>query len=174
MSPGDPPSARTPVPADPDDEDGRSAAIHPTARGDSIIATWGLLALGHVVEGSFGLWALGWGGLRDRYDDPTPAVAAVVVITVLGWAGAAVTVRMLRTAFEARQSIEGGRAPARTWPPPIVLTSMFVLFAVAAGVLAVFGWQAVGVFPAVAIELMQLPLAMRTERLLADASAAAG
>ncbi len=174
MSHGDTSSPWEPDRPRPDAEPDRSAsaAIHPTARGDSIIATWGLLALGHVVEGSFGLWALGWGGLRERYDDPAPALAAVVVITALGWTGTVVTVRMLRTAFEARQAIEGGRLPARTWPPPIVLTSLFVLFALAAGVLAVFGWQAVGVFPAVAIELMQLPLALRTERLLADAGAA--
>lgn len=171
MSPGDPP-ARAPLPPDPDDDSGASGAMHPAARGDSIIATWGLLALGHVVEGSFGLWALGWGGLRDRYADPAPAVATLIVITVFGWTGAAVAVRMLRTAFDARQSLEGGRPPAHTWPPPLVLASLFVLFAVCAGVMAVFLWQAVGVLPAVGIELMQLPLAMRTERLLADAQGA--
>ena len=151
-----------------------SAAIHPSARADSVVATWGLLILGHVVEACFGVWALGWGGLQRRYDDPAPAITAVVVITILGWTGTAVTWRMLRTALDARQALDHGRPPARGWPPPIVLTSLFVLFAVVAGVVAVFGWQAVGVFPAVAIELMQIPLALRTERLLRDADAGAG
>ena len=145
------------------------AAIHPTERGDSIVATWGLLAFGHAVEGCFGVWALIWGGLPQRYDDPAPAIVAVVVITILGWTGTAVTLRMLRTALDARQALDSGRPPADAWPPPIVTTSLFVILALSVGVLAGFGWQAIGVFPAVAIELMLIPLAVRTERLLRDA-----
>lgn len=146
-----------------------SAAIHPAARGDSIVATWGLLALGHILEAGFGTWALIWGGLPQRYRDPTPALATLVVITLLGWTGTAVTVRMLRTALDARRAIGSGRPPVATWPPPIVLTTLFAMLAVAAGVTAVFGWQALGVLPAIAFEIIPIPLAMRTERLLHDA-----
>ncbi len=170
MSLGDPPYPWDPTRPNPDDPDQVSAALHPTARGDSIVATWGLLALGHVFGGCFGIWALIWGGLQAREEDPAPAIAAVILITVLGWTGAAVCIRMLSATARARLAIDRHRPPPPVSPPPMALTSSFVVLAVCAGVMAVFLWQAIGVIPAVAIELMLIPLAMRTERFIRDAA----
>ncbi|MBK7722366.1 MAG: hypothetical protein IPI32_09150 [Austwickia sp.] len=154
--------------------DGAGAAgLDPVFRGDSIIATWGLLMFGHLVEGCFGVWALAWGGLEQRYDDPTPAVVAVRVITVLGWTGTALTWRMLRSSVAVRRALDRGAPSAPISPSPLALASLFVLSAVCASVLAVAGWQAVGVFPAVAVELMLIPLALRTERFIRDVQAGA-
>ncbi len=157
--------ADAPVPED-------SGTVHPSVRGDSIIATWGVLALGHLFEAVFGVWALGWGRLPDRYDDATPAIAAVIVIMLLGWTGLAVTTRMLRMTLRIRLAAERHAEPPPVTPSPILGSSVFVIFAVCLGIMAVFLWGAVGVFPAVAIELMLIPLALRTERFQQDVAAA--
>lgn len=143
--------------------------IDPAFRADAVVATWGLLTFGHLLEGSFGVWALGWGNL-GAHEDSTTRTVTVLVIMVLGWTGMALSVAMLRRSLQARTALVRRVPRPATGLAPIIVAGIFVLFAVCVGVTTVLAWQATAVFPAVIVEFMVIPLAMRTEQLLRDAA----
>ncbi len=140
----------------------------PSIRGDSIVVTWGMLGFGHLLGAVVSTIALLTGAPRGASDSPSGRTVILVVIAVLGTAGALVAFSILRYAARVRLAQARGRPIPHMTTGPLAMTSTFVLIALAVTFGAVILFGAYGVLPFTASALVFIPLAMRTERLIRD------
>lgn len=158
-------AAHPDVPRPPDE----SSWTAPPVRGDALLLTWGMMLLGHVLVGVLAVFALA-GGARDH---SAASVVSFWVLLTLGVAGGYVASCGLRVTLTVRRAERQNRAPEAPSPSLLVLAVGVALLAVSLAVIVLVQWGAGGVLPAVGGELVFMPLAMRTERYLQDARAAA-
>lgn len=155
--------------ADPPWASGPSRWQAPPVRADALVLTWAMLLLGHVLVAVLSGYALA-GGTRDR---TSVTLAAFWVVLILGVVGGAVAAHGLRVTLAVRRAEQAERVPSPPGPAPIVPATGVALLAVGLAVIAVVLWQAAVVLPAVAGELVFVPLALRTQHYADDARDAA-
>lgn len=141
----------------------------PAVRADALLMTWAMMLLGHVLGAALATFAL-VGGSPDRSGS---AVAAFWAVLVLGVAGGGVAWQGLGVTRQVRRAEQRGRVPTVPMVQPIVLAVGVALLAVGVAVIVIAQWGAGGVLPAVGGELVFVALALRTQRYLDDARAAA-
>lgn len=141
----------------------------PPIRAEALVLTWAVMVFGHAVVAALAVFALA-GGASDRSD---AAIAAFCAILTLGVAGALVGWHGLAVTLSVRRAEAAGRTPRPRSPTPLVAAGGLALLAGGVAIILVSQWSAAGALPAVGGELAFVPLAVRTQRYLDDARAAA-
>lgn len=141
----------------------------PPVRAEALLVTWAMMLLGHGLVGVLAVVALA-GGSRDHSGT---ALAAFWTMALLGLAGGAVAWHGVRVTGAVRRAERAGQVPAPPAPAPLALAVGIALLGIGVTVIVIAMWGAGGVLPAAGGELVFVPLAVRTQRYLDDARAAA-
>ena len=136
----------------------------PAVRSEALVLSWAMMTLGHVLVALIAAFAVA-GGTPDRSG---AVLAACLSALVLGGVGALVAWHGLRLTVSGRRAERDRRPPATPVPQPLVPAIAAVVLAVGLGIIVVAQWGAGGILPAVAGELVFIPLALRTQHYLDD------